>query len=148
MNQLQLTLVYPMCVPNVPGGILWQGLLPARMRGNEAAQVGGSCRKFSLTLQHLKIWGGGGGNHCNSGEKWCFNSYQSSFLLTAGFLCPLPCCWRQERQLTPQRAARAMPEVLTKQEVRHQTWTGNERHHQIISPCRDLVQTCLRDSYL
>lgn len=112
-----------------------------------------SCPVFS-DIATFKRSGRGGNNHCNSGEKWYFNSCDASIPISQAsyslqvFLRLLPCCWRQEQQLTPQRATKAMPEVLTKQEVRHQTWTGKERHHQIISPCRDLVQTCLRDNYL
>lgn len=148
MNQVQFIFLNPIC-QEAAGPHLCQDW------GKEAAQAaevaGHFKRCFPWCLNTQKIskgkmkW-----NHCNSGGKWCFNSYQASYP-TQVCLCYvwlLPCCWRQERQLTLQWATKTMQEVLTRQKARHQVRTHNERHHHIILSHRDLVQTCLQDDYL
>lgn len=60
-------------VPDVPGAILQQDLLPARNVGKEATQAGGRRRtlqaQISLYVSTLKKIREEKCNHCNSGEK-------------------------------------------------------------------------------
>lgn len=78
-------------VPDVPGAVLQQDLLPARNVGKEATQAGGRRRtlqaQISLDVSTLKKIREEKCNHCNSGEKWCSNSCQVSYPPQV-FLCP------------------------------------------------------------